>query len=666
MTITPAARGAESAAATARLLPQDAPGQPGPTPASSETYPAIDGLRGLAILSVVAYHSGLYENGMFGVDVFLTLSGFLITLTLTRRHRTGRAATLGRFYGRRAKRILPVAFLTLAGVWVLMVNLGTTTEIARVSQQGIASLFYVANWEQLLRADPYWNGLDSATSLAQMWSLSITEQFYLVWPPLLILALGVRRRSRVGVALLVGVAALAATVAWTAVVFDGANFDRVYLGTDTHAIGLALGCVAALGFWLVRGRAAGRQHRSAAPGSRREARAALPPAAPSPGVRRLRTTLTTLLGIAALAALVGVSVLTPGYRVPWLYPWGMLVVAVLTGVLILVATRPGPLTRLLSFPPLVGIGRASYTLFLIHMPVLWAARRLNPSWDAMEVLLVGGGTSVLLALVIHHLFAEPIRLRRWRAPAVIVVVLAQVALVAGYAGLPATATQLRASGTVRVLTLGDSLANDFATALTQHPGSTDIGVTDAGLGGCGIMSPQATQTPLMPDLAVPTGCLPWQQRWAEQIEAAKPDIVVVDLAWDAVQQKIDGTWSDLADPALQERYRQKLRQVAAIVQRAGVPVLIANSRAQILTTSPEAAAAHSELIGQFVRDHPEVHLLDLNALLCPQGQCATATPAGEPLYIDGVHFTPAGLAYIAPWLEQNIGTALGRGTGDGS
>jgi peptidoglycan/LPS O-acetylase OafA/YrhL/lysophospholipase L1-like esterase len=599
-------------------------------------YPAIDGLRGLAILSVVAYHSGLYENGIFGVDVFFTLSGFLITLTLVRRTGPRPAPALRVFYAHRAKRILPALYLTLAGVAALVFTVGSMSDVVRASQQGVASLFYVANWEQVLRANTYWNGLGLASPLSQMWSLSITEQFYLVWPPVLILTLGAqgRRSARrtLGLALALAGAMTVASTVWTLVLFDGANFDRIYLGTDTHASGLLLGCVAALLFVLV---------------SERQVRTTLNR---TPGAVRHSAVVA---GPVAVAVLVTMSVLTPGYQEPWLYPWGLLAAAGLTCVITVCSTIDGPLTRLLAWRPLGTVGRASYTIFLIHMPTLWAAKQMNPEWNGFDVLIWGGLLSIVVALIIHHLFAEPFRLRRWGAFLISLALITQAGLLAWFAALPAATAHARLTGTIRVLTLGDSLANDFATALSQH-GQGSLGIVDGGLGGCGIMSPEATQTADMPNLDVPTGCLPWQERWREQIAAAEPDIIVIDLGWDAVQQKIDGTWTDLSNPSLQNRYRDRLDQMASVTQRAAVPVLIASSRAESVTTSPGAVRAQNQLIESYVHNHPDAHLLDLNGLLCSESSCDTETPAGDPLYIDGVHFSAAGLSYIAPWLEDNI------------
>jgi peptidoglycan/LPS O-acetylase OafA/YrhL len=202
--------------------------------------PGLDGLRGFAILLVMADHAGIgiaSGAGNLGVTIFFVLSGFLITtLLLEERARHGRIS-LRRFYWRRALRLLPALCLLLAVVAVLMRVAGRTGEIAG---DVIPALFYFMNWATVAGNNP---GL-----LSHTWSLSIEEQFYLVWPVLLIgiLALG---RGRVG-----WVAGLLVVVIVTSIVLrfllwtgPGAHY-RVYEGTDTRMDALAIGCLLAMAF----------------------------------------------------------------------------------------------------------------------------------------------------------------------------------------------------------------------------------------------------------------------------------------------------------------------------------------------------------------------------------------------------------------------------------
>src|SRR5690606_23464688 len=207
------------------VVPSRSAGHHDDVPLASTYYRAIDGLRGVAVLSVVVYHTGLYEAGLFGVDVFMVLSGFLITLTLLReRSRRGRIG-LGAFYRRRAKRLIVPLLVVLGASALAVAQLGRATDADVFARQGLASLLYVANWEQILRGDAYWDTTGGVPGpLAHMWSLSITEQFYLVWPPLLVLILllvPARRRVPV-VGTLAGALAVVTGFA-AALLYDGTN-----------------------------------------------------------------------------------------------------------------------------------------------------------------------------------------------------------------------------------------------------------------------------------------------------------------------------------------------------------------------------------------------------------------------------------------------------------
>ncbi|MGN6240413.1 MAG: acyltransferase family protein, partial [Cellulosimicrobium cellulans] len=234
-------------------------------PLPSTYYRAVDGLRGVTVLSVLMYHTNLYHNGLFGVDLFMVLSGFLITVTMLReRSRAGRIS-LKKFYLRRAKRLLVPLIVVLGATAVAATQLARSDEADRVLQQGIASLFYVANWEQIARGESYWDAMGVPGPLAHMWSLSLTEQFYLLWPPLLVLlcALMARRGRRgdlvVAAAAVVLVAVMTAT---TVLTYDGTNADLLYMGTHTHGVGLMVGAGAGVvAIAVARRRAGGTANR---------------------------------------------------------------------------------------------------------------------------------------------------------------------------------------------------------------------------------------------------------------------------------------------------------------------------------------------------------------------------------------------------------------------
>ena len=168
---------------------------------STSFLPHIEGLRGIAVLAVLWFHVGLpgMSGGFTGVDVFFVVSGFLITGLLLREHaQTGRI-DLGRFYSRRMRRILPAALLTIAVTVVLAALFLAPLQVPGIAQDGAASALSVGNIRFALQSTDYFAETDPSP-FRHFWSLGVEEQFYLVWPGLMIVALGsLRSRRWVGV-----------------------------------------------------------------------------------------------------------------------------------------------------------------------------------------------------------------------------------------------------------------------------------------------------------------------------------------------------------------------------------------------------------------------------------------------------------------------------------
>jgi len=308
--------------------------------------PGIDGLRAVAVGSVLIYHLGAswLPGGYLGVDVFLVISGFLITsLLLSEREGTGRI-DLRRFWIRRARRLLPAVLVMIAVVLVAMLVLHPG-EVSRLRGQVVAAVLYVVNWQFIYADVPYFDRFGRPSVFLHLWSLAIEEQFYLVWPPILavgIIALGRR-------ALLVAVVALAAgstALAWI-MWRPFTDPSRIYYGTDTRAVALLAGVALALIPWALRDRSG------------------WPPAA-----RRV----LEVVGWCCAAGLL-VAMLTLGDLDERLYRGGFLVVALLTaGVVAVLADSTAPMARAAAWAPLVWIGLRSYSIYLWHWPVIMLTR----------------------------------------------------------------------------------------------------------------------------------------------------------------------------------------------------------------------------------------------------------------------------------------------------
>jgi peptidoglycan/LPS O-acetylase OafA/YrhL len=151
-------------------------------PRTFRHLPALDGLRGLAVLGVLVFHGGHLRGGYLGVDAFFVLSGFLITsLLLVEADRTGRIG-LRAFWARRFKRLLPALVVFVLGMAVYAAVLASASELGRIRSDALATLGYVANWNAIFRQHGYWELFSSPSPLEHTWSLAIEEQFYLVWP----------------------------------------------------------------------------------------------------------------------------------------------------------------------------------------------------------------------------------------------------------------------------------------------------------------------------------------------------------------------------------------------------------------------------------------------------------------------------------------------------
>ncbi|HET9601043.1 MAG TPA: acyltransferase family protein [Acidimicrobiales bacterium] len=362
--------------------PEDArPTVAGPVvgPSSLAYQPPIDGLRGLAVLAVLLFHAGHLDGGFLGVDLFFTVSGYLITSLLLAEHaRSGRIG-LGRFWGRRARRLLPALFVLIAAVLLFYAEWGAPGEDEQLRGPGLAGLFYVANWYTVVEGG-YWDLFSAPSPLEHLWSLAIEEQFYLLWPFVVVLVLGrLRGNARTLGFVAAGAAAVSAVLmAW----FASTDVERAYLGTDSRIGSILIGAVVAV--------ALRHQDRRA----------------PTPGSRAL----PILAGLAA-AGLLAMWVTADGTAGSLLYRGGFTVHALLVAVVITAVTRrpTTAMARGLSWRPIVAVGLVSYGLYLWHWPVfVW----LTPDRTGLvgwALTAVRFAVSFALAIASYHLIERPIR-----------------------------------------------------------------------------------------------------------------------------------------------------------------------------------------------------------------------------------------------------------------
>ncbi len=358
--------------------------------------PGLDGLRALAVTAVVLYHLDLpwIPGGFLGVDVFFVLSGFLITtLVLEEVERTGRLS-YRRFYLRRARRLLPalgLLLLTVSAASLLFLR----EELSELRGDVVAALLYVSNWWYIVADQSYFEFTGRPPLLQHLWSLAVEEQFYLVWPAVVVVAMATGRRRVRRVAL---VLAIASTV-WMALLSLRSGFpvpndpSRVYYGTDTHAMGLLVGAALAT-VWA--------PWRRWSPGASWLSRTRIPQ--PSAAV---------VIDVAGVLGLLGVGwfFLRVGEFSDFLYRGGFLVLAVLTVLgLAALANPAGVLGQIMAVQPLRYIGERSYGIYLWHWPVFMVTRPgFELPFDGIPSVLLRVGITLLLAEASYRFVEMPIR-----------------------------------------------------------------------------------------------------------------------------------------------------------------------------------------------------------------------------------------------------------------
>jgi len=335
--------------------------------------PHLDGLRALAVVLVLCYHGGIgFPGGYVGVDVFLVLSGFLITALLLGEHASG-GVSLRSFWGRRVRRLLPVAALVVVSTALVGVVVLEPQRLSRLAGDVFASASMVANFRFLATHGDYLGGLSLPSPLLHFWSLALEEQFYLVWPLLLVLSLRVSRRAA---ALLAGV--LFAGSLTASVVFTSARPAAAYYLLPTRAWELLAGALLALCWRRV----------DVVLGARRVVR--------------------SVVGLAGLGALVFSGVwfdrATPFPGVAALLP-------VLGTLAVLAAGASSVSGSLLSVSPLLWLGARSYGVYLWHWPVLVMASSAGfdgGTWGSAGLLVC----SLVLAALSFRLLESPLRRSR--------------------------------------------------------------------------------------------------------------------------------------------------------------------------------------------------------------------------------------------------------------
>ena len=660
--------------------------------------PELDGLRTVAVYLVLLFHAGLpwFAGGYVGVDLFFCLSGFLVTNVLISELQETGSLRVARFYSRRVRRLLPAAVVVVVATCLMFTLLWSVVRRASIVGDAVSALLYYANFHFLSASGDYFAADIDKSPFLHFWSLSIEEQFYALFPVLLLLLYrfgrGRRRTVVLGTLSMLFMLSLVAQL-W----YAARNVDRAYYGTDTRLYQLLAG--------------------------------ALLTATLAYTSRRLSHRWAHLMAVVGMVGLVGVASglvdLSPSWRG---------IGAAATSILVLAGlaqTEGTPLSRVLATRPMAYLGRISYGTYLWHWPVIVALRSVMDSGPLSTALLAFGVATGLAALS-AELLELPIR----RAPSldhlswpVVLVGLGVSALVATTL-VPNVLERDRRPVVAATSTHGTDLAGntvlareleakvpslDFAelaspTGANQYCSAEDIDACHSvrGSGPTVLLVGDSQAQTFVPvfrglakehdfnlDLNVLAGC-PWQEELTNDRQAAdtakacagarvgwyddvlprlRPDLVVL-LArprddpdeWGRIAVRRDGKKERLGKAVLESTQATlaKITKVApvVVVQRLIMPetfepadCLASAARVgECVVTASSKPSSSDSYVTTLAAEDPRVHTLDLNPIFCPTAPVCSPIQQQTLVWRDDHHYT---VRYAAA-MRQKVWASLTR------
>ncbi len=596
--------------------------------------PALDGLRAISVLGVMLYHGGapILSGGFLTIDVFFVLSGFLITSLLLGEWTKRMTIRLGQFWARRARRLLPALLVMLVGVAIYAKVFATPGEFASLRLDSLSTLFYVSNWHFIASGGNYFNLTAQPSPLGHMWSLSIEEQFYIVWPPVALLLLRVGRRlrpsRRLWPVLAVAVVGSIASAIDMRLSYHGAgSVMRVYEGTDTRCQDILIGAALAIGM------AIWAEHRKVLPTGAHgpdadRYRRAHPSAGtagifPTPAHRRdthrrrgpgfkpivaweiTDPTIRLCLQILGWSALAGAVYLWSQLTGPssFLFEGGYFLFSLGVAAVIFsaITAQMGSLSLALGNPVFRYIGKISYGTYLWHFPLFALLDSARLHLLGYPLLLVRIGVTLVVATASFYLVEEPIRRRRmrsfteWRAWLMTSAAFVGVVAVTVAATLPSTAEAagtLKVTGAqytgppVKVMIFGDSVAwrLGFAMLASQPQNDYDVNIDNGAIVGCGVVRSTEYMAHGVPDPVTPQcstsapASVQWPAQWTGDLDQFHPNVVVLLAGrWEVEDRLINGHWLHIGEPAFDAILKSSLEQAVQVGTSTGALMVLMTS-----------------------------------------------------------------------------------------
>ena len=630
---------------------------------------------------MVLFHLGFgwAGGGYLGVDIFFVISGYLITTLLLAERSTSGTISLSGFWVRRARRLLPALFLVLVATSIAVYLDRSHMNVGAFRWDGIATMFYSANWRQIFTHASYFAQFQSPSPLEHTWSLAIEEQYYLVWPLLLLGAFWVFKRiskhrshGRLYPAIFSGILALGSFLSMNLSYHLSADATSVYFSTQSRVFELLIGAILAI--------------------------ILLDRQAPSDKYNHSLTVLSAV-SIAAFSILWAYASGPPG----WMFHWGFLVAVVLVAFVIADIARaaPGPIGRFLALRPIRYIGRISYGIYLWHWPVIVFITTSATGLSGLNLDLVRSVLTLVISALSFHLVESPLRRANYSKPISAILVPASVGLTTLAIFLSSISPSVQPAS---ALSGGNPHSPNSNTKDSTSPNSVAKGPyayqPNSGLDsshtpsfsphdplrvmivGDSVMwtgapafeaAMQATGEAVVNNAAIPgwglTTATNWRSAVPRLINQYKPQIVVGTWSWDNTLA--------LGDPA---KFRSLLTSFIRVLLTPGngvqsvvffqFPPLgplwsIAPNAAQQNRDRPKGVAAWDSEVVQVAREFPgRMAMLDVSSSVEVKGRYSAWLPDGTGGWIrarmvDNTHFCPWGAAVYASAISTTMTKLIG-------
>jgi len=635
-----------------------------------ERIAALDGLRAVVLLIIMGYHFGVgwLQGGFFGLDIFFVLSGYLITGLLVDEYRKRGGIKLSSFWLQRARRLLPALLIVLVAVTLLVRIAEPAGLYPGFRMNALSTLFYFSNWWQIAASGSYFVATGAVSPLTHTWSLAVEEQFYLIWPLVVLAVMGLSRTFTRGIKVLLAlsVAGAAASALEMALLFSpSANTTRLYFGTDTHAQPILIGAAMACAMTMVQ------MHRGTD---------GMAPVARFGTARRG----LVILGVAGLVGTFALSRFQNGTS-PFDYCGGFLLSGLSAAAIIIgaVCVPDGPIATVLSFRPLVWLGSVSYGAYLWHYPVavFLDAERTGLSGSSLLVLRVA--STILLASASFYLAERPVMYGTfWRS---LKAAIPATALVMGTVAVLLTGTTLEASAipsnpvvpahavstgvkSIPILLVGDStaLTLGFSLAYTPEASRYRADVFDVAIDGCGVAeggfievngASQPVTPACNPDAPI---AAQWPAILEHELIQYRPRVVVLLAGYWEVYDRTDlsGQVTNIMHPDYAHYVESQLQRFVSIAGSAGSRIVLMTApyyQAGELPDGqlpaqddPARVREYNQLVHNVAMNNPRiVSVVPLNRIVCPDGRFAATIGRVLVRAPDGIHF-----AFYEPFDEN--------------